>query len=157
MATWYNYLLTSVAGLSNLACLYYTRKKFNTQLAQFYLMCLDSGTSALCCLAMLGANLVNELMATGCSKLEAKRRAYQRLLPFYRRKFRKNFGQAIMDCRQLRKEPLYQAVMKSARKLKDEDDYDTSEAVATALLLRKAKLNEEFPEEYEESDENDDS
>ena len=69
MATWYNYLLTSVAGLSNLACLYYTRKKFNTQLAQFYLMCLDSGTSALCCLAMLGANLVNELMESkslGC-------------------------------------------------------------------------------------------
>ena len=62
MATWYNYLLTTAAGLSNLACLYYTRKKFNTQLAQFHLMCLDSGTSALCSLGMFGGNLLNELI-----------------------------------------------------------------------------------------------
>ena len=70
MATWYEYLLTSVAGLSNLACLYYTRKKFNTQLAQFHLMCLDSGTSALCCLGIVGGNLLGELLESkglGCS------------------------------------------------------------------------------------------
>ena len=69
MATWYNNVLTTVAGLSNLACFCYTKRKFNTQIAQFNLMALDSGISAVCCLGIVGGNLLSEWLeskALGC-------------------------------------------------------------------------------------------
>ena len=58
-----------VAALTNRACFNYTKRKFNTQIAQFHLMCLDSGVTAWCCLSLIAGNLLAEwleIRALGC-------------------------------------------------------------------------------------------
>ena len=100
--------------------------------------------------------LIDNLEQAGHNRKEAKRIAHKRLLPKYTKTFRKRFGRFLLKCRNIREEPLYQAVMKTAKDLKENDEYDTDEAIKCALSKRKFLLYKEFPSDGEESDDSED-
>ena len=69
------------------------------------------------------------------------------------------FGAGRLDyvkCRNIRKEPIYKAVIKTAKDLKDNDELGTDEAIKCALSKRKFLLYKEFPSDGEESDSDED-
>ena len=96
--------------------------------------------------------MIEKLEQEGHSTKAAKCIAYKRLLPKYRRSFRSGFGRFLIKCRNIRKEPIYKAVIKTAKDLKDNDELGTDEAIKCALSKRKFLLYKEFPSDGEESD-----
>lgn len=100
-------------------------------------------------------DMLSDLLQEGRSQSNARRIVRRRLLPVYRRSFRSRFGKFVIKCEKLRKEPLYKAVMRTAKALKDHQDYCQGEAVKYALTKRKFLLDEEFQSEDDEIDSDD--
>jgi len=89
--------------------------------------------------------LFDQYINDGKSEKDARRLSYQQLLPKYRKTFRKSVERFLIQHRQFRMEPIYKAVIKSARDLQENEDFDFLESIRAAIQKRKFLLNEQFP------------
>jgi len=85
--------------------------------------------------------LVKGFVEDGNSKSAAKCKAHNMLLGKYRRSLREGLVDRMLHFRRMKKDPTYQKIMKTKRKLMDEDDYDEDEAIESAVKKRKFLIN----------------
>ncbi len=88
----------------------------------------------------------------GVDDEEASKRAYQRLLPKYRKAFREEYRNMLSKIRELRNDPTHKMVMETVKKLKEEEDFDKDEAVRSAISKRKHLIDRIVPSDPENSD-----
>ena len=101
--------------------------------------------------------LIDGFMKEGRSLSDARRLAYQQLIGDYRREFRRRFQKLLLQCRQLKKEPLYKAVMETADSLREVESFGLIESVKSACSKRKYLLYAEFPSDRESDGDEDDN
>ena len=92
--------------------------------------------------------LVQHYVEQDNTQEEARRLAYREMVPKFRKAFRKSLQNHLLRAHQLRKEPLYKAIMKTVQEFRD-NDYSTEEAIKSALGKRKYKVYAEFPSDIE--------
>ena len=73
--------------------------------------------------------LVEEAIEEGASSKDARKAAYRQLVQEYRKSFRKNMEHYIIRYQLFRKEPLYKAIMKTAKDLRDTEDFSVEESI----------------------------
>ena len=86
------------------------------------------------------------------SENEAKDNVFHQILPTLEKEARKVYLENLQWIRNLRKDPMYQKVMESKRRLIDEDEFDSEEATEAAVQKRKHLLTEEIFNEVDEYD-----
>lgn len=80
-----------------------------------------------------------------------KRRVRRKLLPKYRKHFRKVYQRKLLQIESFRKNPIHKRVMKTVKKLKRKDGLDTDEAIRRAVSDRKHLINRLVSSDSEES------
>lgn len=94
--------------------------------------------------------LVQEYVNEGKSESDAKQEAYDKILPPYRKSFRKEYMDMLLKQRELKNDATYQSVMASAKRLRENDESDSvEESLRAAVSKRKYLLNELVEEDYE--------
>ena len=78
-----------------------------------------------------------ELVERGMSTGDAHQIAYKRVLPNLRRNIAMNYMKKILEHTKLRQDPIHQQNLKTKRKLQEEDDYESEEAMRYAVKKRK--------------------
>ena len=79
------------------------------------------------------ADLVEGGMSTG----DAHQIAYKRILPNLRRNIATNYMKKILEHTKLRQDPIHRQILKTKRKLQEDDDYESEEAMRYAVKKRK--------------------
>lgn len=101
-------------------------------------------------------NLVEKFTSEGQSESEAKQSAYNLVLTGHRKTFRNEFTEMLLKMEQLRQDPTYKAVMKTAKRLREDDENDFDESIRSAVNKRKYLINELVSDDYQEYDDDDD-
>jgi vacuolar-type H+-ATPase catalytic subunit A/Vma1 len=98
-----------------------------------------------------------ELAAEMCEEDEdldsLKRRVRKKLLPKYRKQFRKLYQKSLLQMEAFRKNPVHKSVMKTVKKLKRRGGLDKDEAIRKAVTERKHLINRLVASDSEESSE----
>lgn len=89
--------------------------------------------------------LIEENTQKGMNEKDAQHTAYLQLLPLYRKAFRTEYKSMLCKIQSLRKDPIHKAVMETAKRFRDEDDYDQMESVSAAVTKRKHLINRIVP------------
>jgi flagellar biosynthesis GTPase FlhF len=93
----------------------------------------------------------------GKNDADAKEAAYKIILPAYRRTFRDEYTNMLLQIREFKKDPTYIAVIKSAKRLREDDDYTPGESLKAAVTKRKHLVNQlvedQYQDEFPENDE----
>ena len=88
---------------------------------------------------------------------EAEEMAYEELKPNYLSQLISRYKYMVGITAALKKDPVHQRIMRTAKRLREEEDYDDDESVQYAIKKRKVliekKLNEYDPPRYEEDEE----
>jgi hypothetical protein len=93
-------------------------------------------------------DLVEEYTVEGKDEADAKQAAYNVILPLYRKAFREEYTDMLLRIRELKKDPTHKAVMESAKRFRDDDDYTFKESLRAAVTKRKHLINELLDEKY---------
>ncbi len=93
-------------------------------------------------------DLVEEYTGQGKDDDDAKQAAYKIVLPAYRKTFREEYTDMLLKIRELKNDPTYNAVVESAKRLRDNDDFSTVESLQSAVKKRKCLVNELLDENY---------
>jgi len=92
---------------------------------------------------------VSELLHDGgISEKEARKRVFKELLPKYRKHLLDKYLSRILWCDSLRKDTVHKAIRRVARRLREEDDYDSEESWKYATNKRKYLFDKLF-KQYE--------
>ena len=81
---------------------------------------------------------------------------YKRLVPLYRKLFRLDLVNLFHRLHELKKHSLYKDIMGTIQELKEDKKFSTTEAISSAIAQRKYRINQLFPDELSE-DEDDNS
>ena len=88
---------------------------------------------------------------------EAEEMAYEKLKPNYLSQLISRYKYMVGMTAALKKDPVHQRIMRTAKRLREEDDYDADESMQYAIKKRKfvieRKLDEYDPPSYEEDEE----
>lgn len=96
--------------------------------------------------------LVQEYVSEGKSEDVAKQEAYIKIQPLYRKSFRKEYADMLIKIRELKRDATYKSVMQSAKILRDEEEFDTTEeSLRAAVTKRKYLLNELVEDDYDKA------
>lgn len=93
------------------------------------------------------------------TRQEAEVTVQDQLREKYRKAFREELRAFLLHWRDLKQHPTYKAIMKTAKALREEEDYDYDEAIAAAVSRRKHLLNRLVPDEpmQDEDEDSDES
>ena len=78
-----------------------------------------------------------ELVERGMSTSDAHQIAYKRVLPNLRRNIAMNYMTKILEHTKLRQDPIHRKILKTKRKLQEDDDYESEEAMRYAVKTKK--------------------
>ena len=87
---------------------------------------------------------VNKFLKEGISETIAEAKAFNALLPVYRRKLRGLYLHCLHWFEHLKHDPVHKDVMKTRHRFTEEDSMDVEEATDTAVERRKFLLNRMF-------------
>ncbi len=92
---------------------------------------------------------VSELLGDGdISEKEARKKAFKELLPKYRRYIIDKYLFRVLWCDSVRNDTVHKAVRKTAKRLREDDDYDSEESWKYATNKRKYLFDKLF-KQYE--------
>lgn len=100
--------------------------------------------------------IIDEEINNGYNSKQASKRAYKILLPKYRKTLRHEYQDMLCKLHALRKEPIHKSIMRTAKKLKEEDEYDSIEALQAAVSKRKHLVGKLFPNDISDYSESED-
>lgn len=102
-------------------------------------------------------DLVEKFMVDGESESDAKQNAYDFVVKAHRKTFREEYTNMLLKIQELKQDPTYRAVMKTAKRLREDDDHDTDESIRAAVSKRKHLINEFVAEDYRQYDDEEES
>jgi hypothetical protein len=100
-------------------------------------------------------DMKNRYMQKGFNEEVANSLAHNNLIKDYRKTLREMYSEHILLLQKIKKDPIYEKVMKTKRQLIDEEGYGGSEALQYAIKKRKFLINEIIPEIETEVNESD--